>query len=30
MIWDEEYMRVVDAAKQKRRSYKLWEYMVKY
>jgi len=28
--WEDEYLRVIDAAKQKRRSYKLWEYLIKF
>lgn len=30
MYWEDEYLRVIDASKQKRRSYKLWEYMIKF
>lgn len=30
MYWEDEYSRIIDASKTKRRSYKLWEYMIKF
>lgn len=29
-LWEDEYLRIVDSAKQKSKSYKLWEYMAKF